>query len=147
MFKDNELQEEILSENGAEDFIPVQLFRCRYCDRIFKTKTHQCKFRPGNCFSCQNLVGIRTCFGLTESGEKYARRKEVICAKGREKSFLELWKNHWQMECPDFCLIPGFSGKKDYLNRLRDLRQDGYAEEDPGPYEENSEDEDPLPFH
>lgn len=107
-----------------EDFMEaVTRYRCRYCDKLFISNRHNCKFDPGlsGCFTCQHLVSIKE--NIVEN-EEYGEIKEkvIICDIEKPVSMVTLADMKWALRCESWEELENYQGKDSFLNHLRQCR-------------------------
>ena len=114
-------------QKGGDNIKPILLYQCEYCQKLFKTRTrHHCKFDPAlkNCFSCRRLLGIETIRGdededvlpfysPDDSAECFSRI--IICECGQTVTLEELAEQKWHLNCGNWEIIPGYVGKKSFI--------------------------------
>lgn len=105
---------------------------CRFCQREFKTiSRHHCKFNLSfrNCFSCKKCVGI---YWIADSGETITEQEAkdmefVGCSKvfsceshvdKKLRSITELSVQNWNAECSMWEMIPEYTGKDSFLQKM-----------------------------
>lgn len=107
-----------------ENFQKVEMYKCCWCGKLFKTTTrHKCMFRPDkrNCFSCKHCVGFENFKGQYD---EYGRcelppyqiftcdLEEVVDSEYPELE--KLRERNWEGNCPYYETRKGYKGKKSY---------------------------------
>lgn len=120
-----------MNRKGADSIKQITLYQCEYCLKLFKTRTrHHCKFDDDlkNCFSCSHCHGIETIrevneedvlpfYDLDESADPFSRR--IICECRQTVTIEELIAEKWRLNCEYWESIPGYIGKKSFVQNLR----------------------------
>ena len=116
-----------MNNQKNDNFEPVQMWRCRWCGKIYHTRNHSCKFKPsingigGCCFSCKYMADIIQ--KVSDDGVC----GYVKCRKREGPSLMKLSKQKWVYdECCDYEMVNGWEGKKTYLQRVYSIEHDHY---------------------
>lgn len=101
----------------------VVMYKCRWCEKIFRSTRHKCMYNPENknCFSCKYCTGFDDFKG--QYGE-YGRcelepYKEFTCSLEETvdtgyTDFYELHNKKWIGNCPHWEMRDRYAGKKSY---------------------------------
>ena len=72
-------------EKVDNNFIIVVMYKCKWCEKIFRSKRHKCMYNPENknCFSCRYCTGFDD-FSCSEISRKIKRDKGTVLKFIRE---------------------------------------------------------------
>ena len=110
-------------EKVDNNFIIVVMYKCKWCEKIFRSKRHKCMYNPENknCFSCRYCTGFDDFKGQYGEYERceIAPYKEFICNLEETDDtgytdFYELHNKKWISNCPYWEIREGYLGKKSY---------------------------------
>lgn len=112
-----------MDNEKQDNFQIVQIYKCRWCEKIFRSTRHKCMYNPKNknCFSCKHCTGFDRFEG--QYGE-YGRceiepYKKFVCDLDETvdtgyADFYGLVDIKWLGNCPYWKLKDGYVGKKSY---------------------------------
>lgn len=109
--------------NNQENFQVVQMYRCKWCEKIFHSTKHKCMYNPQNknCFSCKHCTGFDSFDGqYGEYGRCEIEPYKVFTCDLEETvdtgyaDFYGLVNRKWVGNCPYWELRDGYVGKKSY---------------------------------
>lgn len=113
-----------------EDFKKIEMYECRWCQKVFRSIRHKCMFNPKNrnCFSCKHCTGFETFNGQeAEPGTGWQWEiepyKTFLCdleesVDEEYGDFYKLYDRNWEGNCPHYELSDNYNGKKSYAELM-----------------------------
>lgn len=111
-----------------KDFEVVVGYICKYCNEIFLSTKHRCRYNPRykGCYTCRNNEGLTDTdaeeesvfsLNLDENDKELINKKVIKCRKGINPSLDSVSSNGWDYRCTDWEDEHMADGKTNPINK------------------------------